>query len=65
MWNGVNKDVLGLSLMFADPCNGNEYRIPLGLQVKLTVINLRNYVLGVFHVMSHTMRCAMDLSTRS
>ena len=22
------------------------------------VINLRNYMLGVFHVMSHTMRCA-------
>ena len=26
--------------------------------VKLTVINLRNYVLGVFHVASCTMRCA-------
>ena len=25
--------------------------------VKLTVINLRNYVLGVSHVVSHTMRC--------
>ena len=31
MWNGVNKDALGLSLMFADPCNGNVYHIPLGL----------------------------------
>ena len=31
VWNGVNKDVLGLSLMFADPCNGNVYRIPLSL----------------------------------
>ena len=31
VWNGVNKDVLGLSLMFADLCNGNVYRIPLGL----------------------------------
>ena len=31
VWNGVNKDVLGLSLMFADPQNGNVYRIPLGL----------------------------------
>ena len=31
VWNGVNKDVLGLSLMFADPRNGNGYRIPLGL----------------------------------
>ena len=31
VWNGVNKDVLGLSLMFADPHNGNVYRIPLGL----------------------------------
>ena len=29
--NGVNKDVLGLSLMFADLHNGNVYRIPLGL----------------------------------
>ena len=29
--NGVNKDVLGLLLMFADPRNGNVYRIPLGL----------------------------------
>ena len=31
VWNGVNKDVLGLSLMFADPHNGNVYHIPLGL----------------------------------
>ena len=31
VWNGVNKDVLGLSLMFADPRNGNVYNIPLGL----------------------------------
>ena len=31
VWNGVNKDVLGLSLMFADPRNGNVYHIPLGL----------------------------------
>ena len=31
VWNGVNKDVLGLSLMFADLCNGNVYCIPLGL----------------------------------
>ena len=31
VWNGVNKDVLGLSLMFADLRNGNVYRIPLGL----------------------------------
>ena len=31
VWNGVNKDVLGLLLMFADPWNGNIYRIPLGL----------------------------------
>ena len=31
VWNGVNKDVLGLSLMFADPRNGNVYCIPLGL----------------------------------
>ena len=31
VWNGVNKDVLGLLLMFADPRNGNVYRIPLGL----------------------------------
>ena len=29
--NGVNKDVLGSSLMFADLRNGNVYRIPLGL----------------------------------
>ena len=28
------------------------------IKIKLTVINLRNYVLGVFHVASHTMRCA-------
>ena len=26
--------------------------------VKFTVINLRNYMLGVFHIASHTMRCA-------
>ena len=31
VWNGVNKDVLGLSLMFEDPRNGNVYHIPLGL----------------------------------
>ena len=31
VWNGVNKDVLGLSLMFADPRNGNVYHIPLGM----------------------------------
>ena len=31
VWNGVNKDVLGLLLMFADECNGNVYCIPLGL----------------------------------
>ena len=31
VWSGVNKDVLGLSLMFEDPCNGNVYHIPLGL----------------------------------
>ena len=31
VWNGVNKDVLGLSLMFADPRNGNVYHILLGL----------------------------------
>ena len=31
VWNGVNKDILGLSLMFADPRDGNDYRIPLGL----------------------------------
>ena len=31
VWNGVNKDVLGLSLMFADLRNGNVYHIPLGL----------------------------------
>ena len=31
VWNGVNKDVLGLSLMFADPRNGNVYHIQLGL----------------------------------
>ena len=28
------------------------------IRVKFMVINLRNYVLGVFQVMSHTMRCA-------
>ena len=28
------------------------------IKVKLTVINLRNYVLGVFQVALHTMRCA-------
>ena len=28
------------------------------IRVKLTVINLRNYILGVFHIASHTMRCA-------
>ena len=26
--------------------------------VKLTLINLRNYVLGAFHIMSHAIRCA-------
>ena len=31
VWNGVNKDVLGLLLMFADLRNGNVYSIPLGL----------------------------------
>ena len=31
VWNGVNKDVLGLSLMFADLRNGNVYCIPLGM----------------------------------
>ena len=31
VWNGVNKDVLGLSLMFEDPRNGNVYHIQLGL----------------------------------
>ena len=31
VWNGVNKDVLGLSLMFEDLRNGNVYHIPLGL----------------------------------
>ena len=31
VWNGVNKDVLGLLLMFADLHNGNVYHIPLGL----------------------------------
>ena len=31
VWNGVNKDVLGLLLMFADLRNGNVYHIPLGL----------------------------------
>ena len=31
VWNGVNKDVLGLSLMFADLHNGNVYRTPLSL----------------------------------
>ena len=31
VWNGVNKDVLGLSLMFADLHDGNVYCIPLGL----------------------------------
>ena len=31
VWNGVNKDVLGLSHMFVDPRNGNVYRIPLDL----------------------------------
>ena len=28
------------------------------IRVKLTVINLKNYVLGVFHIASRTMRCA-------
>ena len=28
------------------------------IQVKFTVINLRNYVLGLFQVTLHTMRCA-------
>ena len=27
------------------------------IHVKLMVINLRNYLLGVFHVASHTIRC--------
>ena len=27
------------------------------IQVKLMVINLRNYMLGCFHIASHTMRC--------
>ena len=27
------------------------------IQVKFMVINLRNYMLGVFQVTSHTMRC--------
>ena len=31
VWIGINKDVLGLSLMFADLCDGNVYCIPLGL----------------------------------
>ena len=31
VWNGVNKNVLGLSLMFAEPRNGNVYHIQLGL----------------------------------
>ena len=31
VWNGVNKDVLGLSLLFTDPRNGNVYHIPLRL----------------------------------
>ena len=31
VWNGIKKDVLGLSLMFADPHDGNVYHIPLGL----------------------------------
>ena len=33
MWNAVNKDVLGLSLVFADLRNGNVYHIPLGLMM--------------------------------
>ena len=31
VWNGIKKDVLGLSLMFADLHDGNVYCIPLGL----------------------------------
>ena len=31
VWNDIKKDVLGLLLMFADPRDGNVYRIPLGL----------------------------------
>ena len=31
IWSGNKKDVLGLSIMFADPRDGPLYRIPLGL----------------------------------
>ena len=31
IWSGNKKDVLGVSIMFADPRNGSLYRIPLGL----------------------------------
>ena len=31
IWSGNKKDILGVSIMFADPRNGSLYRIPLGL----------------------------------
>ena len=31
IWSGNKKDVLGVSIMFADPHDGSLYRIPLGL----------------------------------
>ena len=31
IWSGNKKDVLGVSIMFPDPCDGSLYHIPLGL----------------------------------
>ena len=58
VWNGVNKDVLGLSLMFAD-CNGNVYRIPLSLIMALghtahQVCDLSVALLSCFGVQADT-----------
>ena len=59
VWNGVNKDVSGLSLMFADPCNGNVYRIPLVLimaqgQTTCQVCDLSVALLSCFGVQADT-----------
>ena len=62
VWNGVNKDVLELSPMFADPCNGNVYHIPLGLitaqgHTPHQVCDLSVALLSCFFVSKQTQIC--------
>ena len=55
VWNGVNKDVLGLLLMFADPRNGNVYRIPLAQgHTARQVCDLSAALLSCFGVQADT-----------